>query len=336
MAIRLYKKYFPQDIALLYDSMFIHHYYEKLPYVDEMYRAGEHHYATYAIDLILQMDPNLPREGGVNLADTNYSKLVSTHHAHHRRFNPRELVIDMDWASVLTDSILQGLAPMQMRLRPPFQAQVDEWIGCLKSDGRPLIAIQNRANNPYQTMQKDGDQYRKELETLAECLVERHNARVLLVGDAKLESASRYQSGDWLDVDSLVSNIYFKFEIFRQCDYVFGAHSGFSQIVNLMRGPEQSPMIILYANERSFRGIELQEIYPEYLAQGGGIDFALVMSTYQHPALAEFIFDMPHTPEKALAFLDRLMAERASGNRPGWLVPHSDPDTSAWKCTTST
>lgn len=328
MAIQLYKKYFPQDIALLYDSIFIHYYYEKLPYIDEVYRASEHHYVTYAIQMILQMDPNLPSEGGVKWSDLNYSKLVSTHHAHDRRFYPEELIVNMDWATVLTDVILQGLAPLRMRLRQPFQSHIDGWLRILKSDGRPLIAIQNRAQNPYRTMQIDGESYKKELETLAESLVVKHNARVLLLGDIKLESPSRYMAGDWVDLDNLVRNIYFKFEILRQCDYVFGSPSGFSYIANLMRSPEQSPAIILYGNERLYLGAEFQELYPNYLAQGGGLDSALMMNTYQHPALAEFMFDIPHTPGKALAFFERLMAERANGTRPGWLVPHSDQQTS--------
>lgn len=322
MAIQLYKKYFPQDITLLYDSMFVHHYFGEWPFVDEVYRAAEHFHTSYALKLILDMDPTLPREGGVNLADTGYSKLVSTHHAHQRRFYPEERVVRMDWATVETDFILQGLAPLRMRLRHPFQSHIDGWLRILKSDGRPLIAIQNRAQNVYRTLQIDGEQYKRELETLAESLVVRHNARVLLLGDTKLESPSRYASGDWVDLDNLVRNIYFKFEILRQCDYVFGSPSGFSFIVNLMRGPEQSPAIILYANERLLIGKDLQELYPDYCAEGGGVDHGLVMTTYQHPALADFIFDTPHTPGKALAFLERLMAERASGSRPGWLVPH--------------
>lgn len=329
MAIQLYKKYFPQDITLLYDSLFIHHYYGKLPYLDEIYRAAEHHYATYAIESILQMDPTLPREGGAKWAEMRYSKLVSTHHAHQRRFYPEESIIEMDWATMQADFVLQGLAPLHLRLRQPFQTHIEGWLRILKGAGRPLIAIQNRAKNPYQTLQIDGESYKKELETLAESLVVKHNARVLLLGDTKLDSPLRYLTGDWVDLDNLVRNIYFKFEILRQCDYVFGSPSGFSLIVNLMRGPEQSPAVFLYGNERLFLGAEFQALYPDYLAQGGGIDHVLAMTTYQHPALAEFMFDVPHTPGKALAFLERLMAERANGTRPGWLVPHSDQQTSA-------
>jgi len=328
MAIQLYKKFFPQDITVLYDSIFVHYYYEKLPYIDEVYWAAERLQLSSAIQMILQMDPVLPSEGGVQLTDTKYSKLVSTHHAHHRRFEPEELVVNMDWATVQTDFFLQGLAPLHMRLRQPFQSHIDGWLRILKGDGRLLIAIQNRAQNPYRTLQIDGEQYKRELETLAESLVVKHNARVLLLGDIKLESPSRYKTGDWIDLDTLVRNIYFKFEILRQCDYMFGSPSGFSFNVNLMRSPEQSPAIFLYANERIFLGEELQEIYAGYVTQGGGLNSVLVMTTYQHPALAEFILDTPHTPGKALAFLERLMAERASGSQPGWLVPHSDLSTS--------
>lgn len=328
IALQLYKKYFPQDVTLLYDSIFIHHFYEKLPYVDEIYWAAEHHYATYAVETILRMDPTLPRDGGTKWAELNYSKLVSTHHAHQRRFYPEELIVNMDLVTVLIDFILQGMAPLHMPLRQPFQSHVDGWLRILKSDGRPLIAIQSRSQNPYQTLQIAGEPYKLELEALAESLVTKHNARVLLLGDTKLQSSSRYKAGDWIDLDSLIQNIYFKFEILRQCDYFFGSPSGFSLIVNLMRGPEKSPAIVLYGNESFLFTKELQSIYPEYLAQGGGVDAGLVLTTYQHPALAEFIFDMPHTPGKALAFLERLMAERASGNRPGWLVPHSDQGTS--------
>ena len=324
ITIQLYKKHFPQDVALLYDSIFVHYFYEKLPYVDDAYWAAERFHDSYVIEYILKMDPTLPREGGVKLENTRYSKLVSTHHAHQRRFYPNESVVHMDWATVLTDFILQGLAPLRLRLRQPFQMHVEGWLRVLKSDGRPLIALQNRAENPYKTLQIDGAQYKKELEALAESLVVKHNARVLLLGDLKLESPSRYITGDWIDLDMLVRNVYFKFEILRQCDYIFGAPSGFSIIVNLMRSPEQSPVIFLYGNERLFLGTEFQELYPNYLAEGGGIDHVMVMSTYQHPALAEFVFDMPHTPEKALALLERLIAERANGAHPGWLVPHSD------------
>lgn len=322
IAIQLYKKWYPQDTTILHDSMFFHHFYLKPLYIDEIARAGEWIYPSYAPQMVLNMDSTLPREGGCKLAETRATKLVSTHHAHRRTFAPEEGLVKMDWMTVWVDHVLQGLAPWRVNLKPHLQMHIDGLLRILRSDGRPLIGVQNRAMNPYNTMQVGGEQMKRELELLSEALVTKHHARVLLCGDVKLESPTRYAAGDWVDLDELVKNIYFKFEIMRQCDYLFCPPSGFSLIVNVMRTPEQSPAIFLYGRESLFSSDQFLALYPNYVTDGGGGDGPLIVMTYQHPDLADFLFDMPHTPAKALAFLEHLMAERASGTlKSRWLVP---------------
>lgn len=325
IAMQLYKRYFPADTTILYDSMFLHHYYQQPNYIDDIVRAKELIHANYAPHAVRRMDSSLPRTGGVELSDTGATKVVSTHHAHQRRFSPEEIVIKMDWASVLTDHVLQGLAPLRLQLKPHHQLHVEGLMRLFRNDGRLLIGLQNRGSCPYDSLQLDRKQYKRELESLADALVVKHNARVLLLGDLKLDSPARYAAGDWVDLDGLVRNIYYKFEIVRQCDYVFAAPSGFSMIVNMMRGPEQSPSIFLYSNERVFSSDQLNVMYPNYVADGGGKDAALITMTYQHPDLAEFLFDMPHSPAKALDFLQRLMAERSDSQakpRCSWQVAY--------------
>ncbi|MCX7046776.1 MAG: SEC-C metal-binding domain-containing protein [Candidatus Sumerlaeota bacterium] len=309
-AMALYKKFHPQDTAILFDSLFFHRYYEQPPYVDEIYRASEHLYANYAPQMILNMDEALPRDGGMKLSEVNFTRFASTHHAHGRTFDPPEIVIKMDWCTLLGDAILQGLMPLRLQLKSRYAAQVDAIMKQLNPEGRMLAVIQNRGANAYKTLQVEGAQYKRELETLAEMIVARHGARILLCGDVKLESPERFAKGDWIDLDAAVKNIYFKFEILRRCDYLFAAPSGFSWIANLMRGPEQSPAMLLYGSKRMLYNEDFLEYYPKYVAEGGGLKNNLIAWSYQHPALWDFLFDMPHSPEKTLAFMERLIEER--------------------------
>ena len=327
IAIQLYKKYFPQDTSILYDAMFLHHYYLMPTYIDEVLRARELVLASYAPQMIQAMDSSLPKDGGYAFADARLTKVVSTHHAHQRVLLPVENVIKMDWMTVLADHVLQGLAPLRLHLKPQYQMHIEGLLRILQSDGRPLIAIQNRGACPYNTMQIGGEQYKRELETLAEALVAKHNARVLLCGDIKLESPARYAAGDWVDLDDLVKNIYFKFELLRHCDYMFSPPSGFSLIVNMMRGPEKAPAIFLYCKESIFSHDQYLELYPKYIEDGGGNDGPLILMTYQHPDLAEFLFDLPHNPAKALDFFEHIMAQRQSAQakpESRWLVPSAN------------
>jgi hypothetical protein len=330
MAMELFKKYVPQSQTLLYDSMFQGHYFDLVGYADYWVQASEHLYEAYAPGMIRQMDPSLPVAAGipfVTLKDVGISHFVSTHSAHQRRFPSSTGVVEMDLCTFIVDSILHGCMPFQPQLRSAFSAKFEEFFASLNPDNRLLVGIQNRGKNPYGTHQIAGAEYIASLEKLANLLVEKFDARVIHCGDLPLNSPKHHASGSWINLDTVQSNIYFKLEAMRRCDYFFGASSGFSMIANLMRRPDQSPGMLLFGSLELLEGITLAEMYPTYVQDGGGIDITRVVWSYQHPSLTDFLFDLPHTPEKAIAFMEQLMEERkrdigeTGAPRNRWRVP---------------
>lgn len=330
LAMELYKKYVPHSSTVLYDSMFQGHYFDLSGYADYFVQASEHFYEVYAPKMIRQMDPSLPTGAGVPLAglkDVGISRFVSTHHAHQRRLPASAGVVHMDINTYIVDSVLHGCMPFQPSFRPQFSAEFESFFASLNPDNRLLVGIQNRGRNPYGTHQISGTEYIEALEKLADLLVEKFNARILHCGDLPLDSSKHHDSGNWINLDAIQPNVYFKLEALRRTDYFFGASSGFSMIANMMRRPDQSPGILLFGSLDLVEGITMAEMYPTYVKDGGGIDLTKVVWTYQHPALADFLLDFPHTPEKALAFMEQLMEERkrdiaeTGAPRNRWRVP---------------
>jgi hypothetical protein len=302
---RWYKKFYPEDTTILYDSLFIHHFYEPFPWVDEVYRAGEHVFANYMPNLVLNMDPSLPREGGIPLRETRFTRLVSTHHAHGRILAPEGLVIKMDFWSVLVEILRHGFRSFDMRLKPEHMTRVDSLMRELTGDARTLIGMQTRGACPYGALMLPRDEYVRDLTIIAGALVEKYGARVLICGDDRLLSEERYAGNDWIALDELTPNIYYKLEIMKRTRLYLAATSGFSLLVNLMRTPEQIPAIQIYTNPQTLLGATFK-MYPNYVKDGGCMDVALTV-TFRYPDMTDFLFDAPHTPEKVLAFVERFL-----------------------------
>jgi len=309
-----YKKHFPADTTILFDSLFFHHYYEQPDYIDEIHHAGELIYANYAPQMILNMDPSLPKEGGILLRQTCFTRFVSTHHAHDRKFDPESMVIKMDFVAGLKGVLQEGFESFDVRLKAEHAAQVDQTMNRLNPDGRMLIGIQTR-KSPYEFMMaKPLEEYAAELTQIAEALTAGYSARILTCGDFKLPLDRRYASSDWIDLDAAVPNIYYKFEIMKRIGLYLAAPSGFSIIVNYMRGKPHLPAVLLYAHPNMFSRELFAKQYPGYFDKGGDFGNALIEWTFRRPDLADFIFDFPHTPEKALRYLERMVRERAGAS----------------------
>lgn len=313
LAMELYKKYVPQSSTVLYDSMFQGHYFDLVGYADRCFQAAEHVYEGYAPKMIRNMDPGLPFDSGLSIAalkDVGINRFVSTHHAHQRRIPASTGVVEMDLSTFLVDSVLHGCMPFLQRFKPQFSGEFESFFSSLNPDNRLLVGIQNRGLNPYGTHQISGPEYIASLEKLADLLVEKFDATVLHCGDLPLNSPRHHASGRWVNLDAIQPNVYFKLEALRRTDYFFGASSGFSMIVNMMRSPSQSPGILLFGSMDLIEGTTIAEMYPSYVQDGGGIDITKIIWSYQHPSLSDFLFDFPHTPEKAIAFVEQLMEER--------------------------
>jgi hypothetical protein len=310
LLMQYYKKHYPADTTILFDSLFFHHYYEQPDYIDEIHRAGEQIFANYAPQMILNMDPTLPKDDGILLRQTSFTRFISTHHAHGRKFDPENLVVKMDFVAGLKGVLQEGFDSFDVRLKPAHAAQVDDIMSQLNPDGRMLIGIQTR-KSPYEfMMQKPLEEYAQELTYTAEALTQGCDARILTCGDFKLPWEPRYASGDWIDLDAAVPNIYYKFEIMKRCELYLAAPSGFSIIVNYMRGKPHIPAILLYAHPSMFSKEVFTKQHPEYFEKGGDFGNALIEWTFRRPDLAEFVFDFPHTPEKTIAYIERLIREK--------------------------
>lgn len=309
LAMQLYKHYFPQDTIILYDSLFLHHYYEIPEYVDEVYQATEHLHAEGARQMILDMDPSLPRHSGVALKDLVFTHIVSTHHAHQVLLGPASIVIKMDLQSMYKQAILHGSLPLSLKFKARFEQELEAMWSEITRDGRMIVGIHNRAIDPHKNLAVDEAFYRRELEAFAKTLVKEHGARLLLCGDSRLKPADCTLNQDYIDLDRAVPNVYYKLELLRRCAYFFAAPSGFSRNVISMRQPHQSPGVMCFASVRRYLIESLSRMYPGYSENGGGLDANLVLCTCQHPALLEFLLREPHSHRTILEFFEKLLTE---------------------------
>jgi hypothetical protein len=303
---RWYKKYYPQDTTILYDSLFIGHYFEPFSGVDEVIRANEHMHDYRLPQQILQADPLLPRNGGIALQDTEFTRLASTHHAHRRWFKPQEVLVKLDFITALTEIVRDDFRSFDITLRAEHRANVDRIVNELSADGRVLFGMQTRGACPYEGLMVPRAKYVRDLTVIAEELADRYGARVLICGDDELRSKRRYARGDWVALDRLVPNIYYKLDIMRRTRLYLGAGSGFSIVVNLMRSPEQVPAIPIYTNPETLLGKTYTYLYPTYVEDGGRTDCVDIFA-FRHPDLRDFLFDSPHTPDKVLAMVARFL-----------------------------
>lgn len=324
LAMKLYRKYRPQDTLVLYDSMFLNHYYDISDYADTVVQGSQLILSDYAPKFIASADKSLPLSEGrplESLHPYNITRIASTHHAHNRILPTPLPTVKLDIVATIVDSALYGCLPFQLKPRAPHLENIDALMKRLRRGNRPLIGLQNRTRDPYNVHQISGAQYKAELEEIASGLVDKFNAVVVLCGDISLDSATHYDSGNWVDLNAIEPNVYLKMEALSRCDYLLGAVSGFSMLANLMRKPDQSPGVLLYGSRKLLEDRQMAEIYPSYFKDGGGTNFAKVVWNYQDPALIDFMFDMPHTPTKVLAFVERLIAADRHAQAEGMKVP---------------
>jgi hypothetical protein len=306
LLIQRYKRFHPGSTTILYDSLFVHHYCEPFPGIDETYRASEHVLADYVPGWVLQFDRSLPRTGGVPLSDVCPTHVISTHHAHGRKLSLGVPCIEMDFVTQLAKIVRDSFRRFDVRLRLEHAARVDNVIRELTRDGRMLIGLQTRGGSPYNALVVPRKQYVRDLTTIAASLVRKYGARILVCGDDRLQSNEHYVRGDWVALDPLIPNFYYKLEIMKRTRLYLAASSGFSMMVNLMRSPEQVPAIQIYTNPETVRGATYKALYPDYENEGGRMDVE-ILSTFRHPALRGFLFDAPHTPDKVLAFAGQFL-----------------------------
>lgn len=309
LLVQWYKKHNPEDTTILHDALFFGYYFEPFSGIDEVIRSSESH-PNYFVRSILHMDPNLPRSDGIPLRETRFTKVVNTNHANGRRMLPDDKVIRMDFYTTLYEIIQSGFHSFGAQLRAEHQANVDAIVRELTADGRMLIGMQTRGACPpqYNGLMLPRADYVRDLTTIASKLVERYGARILICGDDRLLSEDRYASRDWIALDTLVPNIYYKLEIMKRTHLFLAATSGFSLLVNLMRSPEQIPTIQIYTNPQSLLGTQIKKVRPNWEKDGGGrVDLQVLTASFRHPDLKQFLFDDPHTPEKVLNFVARFL-----------------------------
>jgi hypothetical protein len=306
LLIQRYKKFHPDSTTILYDSLFVHHYCEPFPGIDEIHRASEHILPDYVPGWVLQFDRSLPRTGGVALSEVRPTHVVSTHHAHGRKLSLGVPTIEMDFHTQLAKIVRDGFHCFDVRLRPEHAARVDNVIHELTRDGRMLIGLQTRGGSPYNALMLPRKQYVLDLTAIAASLVRKYSARILVCGDDRLQSEEHYVRGDWVALDALIPNFYYKLEIMKRTRLYLAASSGFSIMVNLMRSPEQIPAIQVYTNPATILGATFKMLYADYENEGGGTGVE-ILSTFRHPTLRGFLFDTPHTPEKVLAFVAQFL-----------------------------
>ncbi len=273
---------------MLFDSMFLHHYFEPMPWIDEVYRAAAPLMSNYAVEMVQQMDLTLPQAGGFSLQQIQFNRIVNFFRTHGREINPPEIVANIDFYRALNEVLLDGFDRYELCLRAEHQAKVDQIMQVLRKDGRPLIGIQNRAHDWYGQLQITGDAYIEAISEIAHQLVERYGARILMCGDVKIPSDFRYKRGDWFDLDG-VANIYYKIDILRQVDLMIGALSGFSLLVNFVRGQAQRPVIFPFCRMESLRGEMVRRAYPDYEAQGGFCSMAYNAVVFRDAKLLDLV-----------------------------------------------
>jgi len=330
LLLKLYKKYHPEDVVVLYDSLFLNHYYDLSGYADHVVQASDHIFQFNCVKMVTCQDRSLPVHEGKPLAALNPllpTKMVSTHHAHHVHLPASEAVLKMDYGTALVDSVLAGCLPMRLRPRPWFEAEINRFMELVNPGNRMLIGVQNRASDPYETHQIRGDAYRENLEHIAAALQSKHSAQVVTCGDMRLCMPGNGGGSDsvpWVDLDRLQVSLYLKLETMRRSDLLLCASSGFAMTANFMREPRQLAGIPLFMGKALVEGSDNVRIYPDFVASGGGVNVGKVVWTYQHPLQQELLLDLNQNPEKILNFVDALCEDHeASRGVTRWLVPHS-------------
>lgn len=299
LVMKLYRSIHPDDRLILYDSMFFSHYFEPLPWIDEIYPAATHLMPTYAVGLIASMDATLPKSGGVALRQIPFTRIVNLFRAHGREVKPEEIVIDIDYHRALNEVLFDDFDSYELRLKKEHQAAVDHIVRVLRKDGRPLIAIQNRAGDPYRNAQLRGGAYSAAIAEIAHRVVDMFGARVLMCGDVKIPSDVRYKRGDWFDLDS-IANIYYKLDILRQADLVIGAPSGFSLLTNLLRSQSQRPVIFSFCGMDGLQGGMFRRAYPDYDTLGGFFSLGFNITVFRDPKMIELISNDNQTPQDVI------------------------------------
>lgn len=330
LLMKLYKKYHPEDIVVLYDSLYLGHYYDLREYADHVVQASEHIFDFNCVRVVTVQDPSLPVDQGKPLSALNSllpTKMVSTHHAHRVNLPDSGTVLKIDYGTALVDSVLAGCLPMRLRPRPWFAAEINRFMEFVNPGKRMLIGVQNRALDPYETHQLRGELYKAELEDVAAALQRRHSAQIVTCGDLRLCAPSNRSNSSavpWVDLDCLRMSLYLKLEVMRRSDLLLGASSGFAMTANFMREPNQIGGVPLFMGKSLVEGSDNCRVYPNFIADGGGVNVGKVVWTYQHPLQRELLLDMNQSSDKILDYIKALCEDYAAfKGATRWLVPHS-------------
>jgi hypothetical protein len=318
LVIKYYKSQFPNDICILYDSIYFGHFYNRPSYIDYIVKAKRPLLANYAVKWAREMDDSLTDEGSVDINDLKFDLLVNTHVAHDRRINPEEKILSIDFANAVNRSIRSpDFSFFDLQLKCQYADFIDSLVERLRRPGRMLVGIQNRFQDPYKNHVLQGTRYLDELKILAERYTDDLNAKVLLAGDADISAPWRIVVGDWVNLD-IVKNIYFKLEIFRRLDLVVGAVSGFSHITSLLRRPWQVPLIYAFPNMERVKGDSLTDYYKKYRELGGGVELGYTFLHFRNQRFNEFYREPHKDAGEVYDFSVRLLRDHRVINAAGF------------------
>lgn len=294
LIIKYYKFFFPADECVLYDSMGLYKYYKKIPFVDKHLRAAKPFgglksaYPVQIIQHCLQDDST----NAIEITDNEFDFVVSTHHLHGYTPKTESEILNIDLAFALEQVISQkGFLGLKMTLKDQHEERIQNILNHLKEEGRILIGIQNRAHDPYLNHAVRGFEYIKSLQRLSELFIEHKDATILHLGDEPIPDDWRYVSGQYRNLNFL-SDFYYKLEIFKRLDIVFGAVSGFTFMANFLRDERLVPLVAAFPNFEALRKIPFETkneaMRTAYIRGGGGVSLGLLNLTFRDELLLDF------------------------------------------------
>ena len=297
-----YRRKFPEDTLLLYDSLCLDHYYEKPDYIDEIIPAQDHFASNGMAQIVRACDPELQPRTGRPVGMVAHDRMVETHRAFFRQWPIQGMCMQIDYDTTLCDLLNTGYFPMNLTLRAEHQEKVRALLDRINPDGRPLAGVYISLDQQDGRLSQSAGAALREMGRIAEGLCDQYGARVLFSGDAKPFKKQRYLDGDWIDLDDESGVLFHLIEVMARCELFVGLPGGFWETVNLMRPVGSAPALQVFGTQALYEG-KVRPRFRNYLNLGKKIDLAWVQATARDNALPDFIRNRAQSADAVLAFI---------------------------------